>query len=236
MSAQTQTTLPAPSAQQVQPAPAPDPFPIGIVESGPVVTVPVREPGRRRNLGRWLLLAALLIAVVAAYFWAHLSSRPLPAGIISANGRLEATEIDIATKLAGRIEAVLIQEGDFVERGQVVARMDTSVLRAQLREAQADANRAKMALGTANAGVDQRRNELYLAQSVLRRSQLLVQGHFISTEKLDTDQAQLNVARAAVTAAVSQVAVAKAAVEAAQATIERIQADIDDSVLRAPTA
>jgi HlyD family secretion protein len=63
-----------------------------------------------------------------------------------------------------------------------------------------------------------------------------VQGHFISAEKLDTDQAQVNVASAALMASVSQVAVAKAAVEAAQATIERIQADIDDSVLRAPTA
>src|SRR5262249_55027554 len=148
---------------------------------------------------------------------------------------LEATEIDIATKLAGRIDAVLIQEGDFVERGQVVARMDTSVLKAQLREAEADANRARMALATAGAVVDQRRNELSLAQSVLRRSKQLVEGHFISVEKVDTDQAQVNVAAAALTAAVSQVSVAKAAVLAAVASGDRIQADIDDSVLRAPT-
>ena len=75
-----------------------------------------------------------------------------------------------------------------------------------------------------------------MAQSILRRSQQLVQGHFISTEKLDTDQAQVNVASATLTAAVSQVAVAKAAIEAAGATIDRIKADVEDSVLRAPTA
>jgi HlyD family secretion protein len=108
------------------------------------------------------------------------------------------------------------------------------VLRAQLREARAEANRARRALATANAVVQQRRNELSLAQNTLHRSQQLVQGHFISTEKLDTDEAQANVAVATLTAAISQVDVAKAAVEAAVATIDRVQADMDDSVLRAP--
>jgi HlyD family secretion protein len=213
-----------------------------LVEPVPVVTAgrrfPAQLPKRShwRNLTRWLLLAVLVGAGVGTYVWLNPTKAPLPAGIIASNGRLEATELDIAAKLAGRIEAVLVQEGDFVERGQVVARMDTSVLRAQLREARAEATRARMAVATANAIVDQRRNELSLAQSVLHRSQQLVAGHFISTEKLDTDQAQVNVANATLTAAISQVAVAKAAVEAAGATIDRIQADIEDSVLRAPVA
>lgn len=188
------------------------------------------------RLIRWTLAVVLVIGGVAGYYWWKSSQHPLPAGIISSNGRLEATQIDISTKLAGRIEAVLLQEGDFVERGQVVARMDTSVLKAQLHEAQAGANRTRMALETAAALVEQRRNELALAQSILHRSEQLVQGHFISVEKLDTDQAQVNVARAALTAALSQVAEAKAAIGAATATVERIAADIEDSVLRAPTA
>jgi len=235
-----QTVLRTPPREGAQPAP--DSRPAGFVETGPAVNTgsPVRAPLVKRSpwrsLARWLLLAVLLGAGVGAYFWTHPTKAPLPAGIIASNGRLEAIEIDIAAKLAGRIEAVLVQEGDFVERGQIVARMDTSVLRAQLREARAEASRARMAVDTANALVDQRRNELSLAQSVLQRSQQLVAGHFISTEKLDTDQAQMNVAKATLTAAISQVAVAKAAVEAAGATIDRIQADIEDSVLRAPTA
>ena len=152
------------------------------------------------------------------------------------NGRLEAIHIDIATKLAGRIEAVLVREGDFVETGQVVARMDTSVLRAQLREAQAQLAKARTAVGTANAVVSQRSSELALADTVLKRSEQLVQGGFISPQKLDTDRSQLQVAIATVSAARSQAAEARTAVSAAEATIERIGADIDDSVLRAPTA
>ncbi len=244
-----QTTLPAtsPGAAEVASTQSENLLPaanqVGFVQPGAVIAY--TEPAivtihsqrtRWRRVLRWLLLLVLVIGGVAAYVSSRLSSKPLPAGIVSSNGRLEATEIDISTKLAGRIEAVLLQEGDFVERGQVVARMDTSVLRAQLREAQADANRARRALATASAVVDQRRNELSLSQSVLHRSQQLVQGHFISVEKLDTDQSQVNVAAAALTASISQVAEAKAAVEAAGATIDRIQADIEDSVLRAPTA
>ena len=191
---------------------------------------------RRYSVGKWVLLALVLLTGAGGYLWWHFSEKPLPTGIVVSNGRLEAIEIDISTKLAGRIDSVLAQEGDFVEAGQVVARMDTSVLRAQLREAIAQADRARMALGTANAVVEQRRSELELAQSVLHRSEQLVQGHFISTEKVDTDQAQVNVARAGLTAAFSQVAEAKAAVGATIATVDRINADIEDSVLRAPVA
>jgi HlyD family secretion protein len=230
-----QTTLPAPVEREA--AADQDQIPVAS-PSGPLsevdaATVPAAS---RWRIARWVLLIAVCAAAAGGYVFWHLSAKPLPAGIVASNGRLEAIEIDISTKLAGRIESVLMQEGDFVEAGQVVARMDTSVLRAQLREAQAEASRARMALGTATAVVDQRRNELALAQSILHRSEQLVQGHFISAEKLDTDQAQLNVSKAALTAAVSQVAEAKAAVAAADATIERINADIEDSVLRAPVA
>ncbi len=231
-----QTRLPAPVVRETEPAHDQPPLPS---PPGPLSEIELAggRPRRTwRSLARWLLVATACLAAGGAYLWWRLSEKPLPAGIVASNGRLEAIEIDISTKLAGRIEAVLLQEGDFVERGQIVARMDTSVLRAQLREAQAGAVRARRALETANALVEQRRNELTLAQRILDRSEQLVQGHFISAEKLDTDQAQVNVARAAWTAAISQVAEAKAAVAAADATVERINADIEDSVLRAPTA
>ena len=57
--------------------------------------------------------------------------------VASGNGRIEATETDVAAKLAGRIKAILVDEGDLVTAGQVVAQMDTEVLQAQLRQAEA---------------------------------------------------------------------------------------------------
>ncbi len=202
------------------------------------IAAPPRERTRRSRATRnWLMAALLTIgAATGVYVWWRLSPPPLPAGITVSNGRLEAIHIDIAAKLAGRIEAVLVWEGDFVEAGQLVGRMDTSVLRAQLREAQAELTKARTAVATANAVVAQRTSELALAQSVLKRSEQLVQGGFISAQKLDTDRSQLEVAKATLIASQSQAAEARSTVSAAQATVERIAADIDDSVLRAPTA
>ena len=206
-------------------------------EEPSIQALPLERTRRRRPARHWLIVGLLAIAaVVAGYLWRRSLPPPLPPGFAVSNGRLEAIHIDIATKLAGRIEAVLVREGDFVETGQVVARMDTSVLRAQLREAQAQLAKARTAVGTANAVVSQRSSELALADTVLKRSEQLVQGGFISPQKLDTDRSQLQVAIATVSAARSQAAEARTAVSAAEATIERIGADIDDSVLRAPTA
>lgn len=198
------------------------------------ITAQVRP---RRYGARWLMVAMLVIAVAAGlYAWKRLTPAPLPPGFAVSNGRLEARQVEIATKLAGRIEAVLAREGDFVEAGQIIARMDTSTLRAQLQEARANVARARTAVDTSAAVVEQRRSELELAGRTLKRSQELVKGGFISSEKLDADNAQMKVTSAVLTAAQSQVVESKSAVTAANATAARIQADIDDSILRAPSA
>ena len=87
---------------------------------------------------RWILVAVVVIAAAGAGIaWWRLRPLPLPPGLAVGNGRIEATQIDIATKLPGRIKEVLVHEGDFVEAGQVVAHMDTQTLEAELRQAQA---------------------------------------------------------------------------------------------------
>ncbi|WP_408903904.1 HlyD family secretion protein [Neoroseomonas marina] len=211
------------------------------------------------------IIALVAAAAAAAYVgWQTLRPAPLPPGIASGNGRLEAVEIDVAAKIAGRIAAVLVNEGDFVAAGQVVARMDTAALEAQLREAQARLQRALIGIETANAMVVQREAERGAAQAVVaqrdalldaarrrlsRTEELAARGN-APQQTLDDDRATFEGARAAQGAARAQVAAAEAAIssaralvvgadaeaEAARATIQRIQVDIDDSALRAPRA
>ncbi len=64
-------------------------------------------------------LAILAVGGGAAAWWV-LSKPALPPGFAGGNGRLEAKEVDISTKYAGRIREVLANEGDTVEGGQVV--------------------------------------------------------------------------------------------------------------------
>ncbi len=202
---------------------------------------------------------AILVAIAA---WWLLRPAGLPAGMVAGNGRIEATEIDIATKTAGRVVEILAREGDFVQANMVLARMDTQVLLAQQAEAQAQVRRAEHAYQTAQAIVIQRESEQAAAQAVVaqRRAELdaarkrLKRTHTLAGEgaaaqqELDDDRARVLSAQAAVRAAQAQVAATNAGIEAAksqvvesqsviaatQATVMRLQADIDDSELKAP--
>lgn len=212
---------------------------------------------------KWLLAILVIVVGAVAYLgWREFQPKQLPEGFASSNGRIEATEIDVATKTAGRIADVLVNEGDFVTAGQVLAEMDTAVLNAQLREAEAELRRAKTAVETARSTVKQRESEkaaaeavvaqreaeLGLASTKFARNEGLVEKKAISMEEFDTSKASLFSAKAAVSRAQADVAAGEAAIStaqseviaseasvvAAQATIERIQADIDDSVLKSP--
>jgi HlyD family secretion protein len=186
---------------------------------------------------RWLLLVALALAAGAGgYAWWRLKPAPLPPGIAMSNGRIEATQIDVAAKLAGRVKEVLVKEGDFVAAGQVVARMDTLALEAELHQAEALLAQARNAVDTARAVVEQRASELGLAQSTLKRSEELVGRGYISPQKLDADRAQMLAAKAGLVAAQSKVIEAESGVKASLAAAHRIKTELEDAVLTAPRA
>ncbi len=92
------------------------------------------------------LAAIVLTAGAGSIYWWQYVRNQLPAGIVWGNGRLEADEIDIDTKFAGRVSELLAQEGDMVQAGQVVARMDVKDLEATLKRGEAQAQQAAMAL------------------------------------------------------------------------------------------
>ena len=91
----------------------------------PALPSTIQRPSRRRWLRVALALAVLAVGAGGAYYWWQRLHPPLPPGIAFGNGRLEADEINIDTKYAGRIAEMLADEGDLVAAGQVVARMDT---------------------------------------------------------------------------------------------------------------
>ena len=121
-----------------------------------------------------LLLPVPLIAVggVGYYFWLQSQPEPLPEGIASSNGRIEAVEIDLAAKIAGRLDEVMVNEGDFVTAGQAVARMSTAVLEAQLAQAAAELKRAKTSIEASQSNVRQRESNKEAAEAVVRQREV----------------------------------------------------------------
>ncbi len=185
---------------------------------------------------KWFVLLAVVIIVLAAGYalwWIYFRTPPL-LGFALGNGRIEATEVDIATKFHGRVEEILFDEGDRVESGQIVARMDTASLEAQLAEAEASVVSAEKQRNNATAIVAQRESECDLARKNLSRAKKLYEKGIISSEKLDQQTATYDVSKSRCDAAKANVANAEAAIEAAKAQSERIKSDINDSVLKSP--
>lgn len=192
--------------------------------------------GRFTSMSRKLILGVVIVAAVGGgvIAWLILSKPALPAGFAGGNGRLEAKQIDIATKYPGRIKAVLADEGDTVDAGQVVATMDTEPLEAQLREAEARIVEAQDNRRTALAEVTVKRSELAYADKQYKRSKELVVRGAVSEQEKDIDLSHLEVARSALLGVQAQAVRTQSAIDAATAVAQRLKAEIKDSVLRAP--
>ncbi len=185
-----------------------------------------------------IILAAAAVVVgggAAGYVaWKQYQASQLPAGIVSINGRVEATQVDISTKIPGRVIEIVPHEGDLVSPGEVVARIDTSETGAQLHEAQASAELARQTLVTRQASVASDDAQLEFANEELRRTATLVNKGWSTHELLDQRNAQVKSADAALKAAQSQVDEARATVKTSDARVEELQAVVDDSTIKSP--
>jgi HlyD family secretion protein len=184
---------------------------------------------------KWTMIVALVaLALIVVVAMQNLQQPGLPQGIASGNGRLEATEVDIPTKFAGRLAEVLAKEGDNVKAGQVLARMEVRELEAEMRQAQAQVKQAEKNRSAAEAFITQRKSEVALAEKNLARSRELYENKNISIEQLQSVETVVQTARAALAAAQAELAHAEALIEAAVARVETVRTRVDDSVLTTP--
>jgi len=187
---------------------------------------------------RWLRVALVIAVVVGGagagfYWWKHSQSQ-LPPGIAWGNGRIEADEIDIDTKFAGRIAEMLADEGDMVKAGQIVARMDTQDLAVSLKKAEAQVQLAQRAIDEATANVAQQTSQVLLAKQQMDRATSLAQEGYQTKEVLDQRQQQLDGANAALRAAQARVIQSQHALEASTHDVELYRVNIADNTLVAP--
>ena len=103
---------------------------------------------KKKLIGAAVVVAIALLLVLA---WRALRPSGPGEGFVSGNGRIEATEINVSAKLAGRIEDILVREGDFVKAGEPPVRMQIDTLEAQRDEARARHQQAITSVGTAKA-------------------------------------------------------------------------------------
>src|SRR6516164_1721819 len=166
---------------------------------------PAQKPkSKKTRYLPWLALACLIAlgGAAAGYVaWKQYQASALPAGIVSVNGRVEATQVDISTKIPGRVIEIVPHEGDLVSPGEVVARIDTSETGAQLHQAQASAELARKTLATREASVASDEAQQEFANEEMRRTATLVDKGWSTHETYDQRRQQLKSADAAFKAA-----------------------------------
>ncbi|MEY6433293.1 efflux RND transporter periplasmic adaptor subunit [Thioalkalicoccus limnaeus] len=192
-----------------------------------------REP---RGRGRWLWFAVIWLLLLGGGLGGYqlVSGRALAvdtavvealeAGsttVLDATGYLIARrQATVSSKISGRLAEVLIEEGERVEAGQVMARLDDTDARAQLALVEARLAAARAELGQIQVQLDQARRDEARQQGLHARG-------LGSEEALDNSRTRVLVLAAQLAAAESQVRVAEAQLQVAQV-------DYDNTVVRAP--
>jgi HlyD family secretion protein len=190
----------------------------------------------RRIKNAQALALVLLLAVGAggAWFWWQGRQETPPDDLVSGNGRIEANQVDIAAKSAGRVRDMPVREGDLVSVGQVLARLDITELQAQRARMVADQTAEEASVQVAISTVAQRRAEFALKEANHRRTHELVDTGYVSRQTLDQAQSERDAAGAALDAAERNVTARQRSVQAARALVEQVDAQIGDTHLRSP--
>lgn len=148
-------------------------------------------------LKRSVVIFASLALLAAVAYLVYIQARPrsLPDGLIQANGRLEGDHVIVSPKVASRIAAIRVREGDAVSAGQVLATLDDAQVSAKVRQAGAAADAARSQLEAAKSAYQVLRREVPIsiagAEAALSRAR-----HNASKAQAATAQAQRDLERA----------------------------------------
>jgi HlyD family secretion protein len=182
-----------------------------------------------------VLLGVVAAASAAAWKWREYRLKnALPAGIVAGNGRIESTQVDIAAKYGGRIKEILAREGDMVEAGQVLVKMDTSELDAELAKDKATLAENEQAAGEVRTEIAKSDSQLKLAEVEYKRSYDLLSRRAIAREEFDRYKTRLDTAKATLDGSNAKLKTAEQSIGAAAAVVKRTEAQLEDAILKSP--
>ena len=141
---------------------------------------------------------------------------------------------EVRAKMQGYVTQVLVDEGQYVTKGQPLFRLETNSLNQSANAAQAGVGAARSNVAASDANVKAAQSAVSAAQVEVNKLKPLVEKNIISNVQLQTAQANLARAQAQVAQAVAGKQQASAGVAQAQANFQGVQANIDYSVIRAP--
>jgi RND family efflux transporter MFP subunit len=194
----------------------------------------------RRSPTLWWILAAPIViggAGLTVRYFSHSTAVPIKtfvaislrnesasfgaASLLDASGYVVARRrATVASKITGKVIEVSLQEGQRVESGQIIARLDDSNARAALAQGEAQVRQAEAVVTSAQTAYDD-------ALPIFERNKQQKAAAVISAQSFDQARAQIDAAK-------SELLVAQSALDAARAGRSMAQRNLDDTIIRAP--
>lgn len=190
----------------------------------------------------WLLTPIFLVVLAAVSYvvFIYFSPETLPEGFLYGNGHIEGTEVHVSAEVPGRVVESFLVEGEKIEKGSVLVRLDDLELQAQLKQAAAQIT----AIERERVGIEEElqtwRHHFSTAERDLKRTQRLKEEGSVSERTLDEAENAYEDARGRLRSLEEGVAQAAARLEVARQNLEvlnvrvaktRVKAPIDGSVI-----
>lgn len=173
------------------------------------------QPERKFKPGLLRIPLVLLIVGGVGFFSWNYFNRPQKVGL-ELSGRIEGYPTDIGAKVGGRISFVTVREGDRVNQGDIIVRLDDAEMQAQLRGAAAKITAAEQQKQQALAQIEVVNSQIQEAQLNMQQAMGDAKGRIF--------QAQSNLA-----AAQAQVSQAEAIINQAKAEVIRAQTQVNQT-------
>jgi HlyD family secretion protein len=207
---------------------------------------------------RLIIVVLIAAAIGGVIYYFVTQDKEMGDPVIKVSGNIETTEVDVGFKVAGRIVSLSVQEGDWVEKGKTIAKLDDEDLhqrlelaRATLRSAQAQlkkllAGARPEELRQAEAVLNQAQSDLANKQAQYERMKALFEKHVIPKESMDNAETGYKIAKASLQNATEgyqlvkegprkeDIENARAQVEQATASLKLAETQFTYTVLQAP--
>jgi RND family efflux transporter MFP subunit len=200
------------------------------------------DPPASGGYGKWWAtgIAVIVIAASAIWYLTRPSGVPITTAVaqaaasgsaaalagpslLDASGYIVARRrATVSSKVTGKVVKVMLEEGQRVESGQIIALLDDSNWRAALAQSKAQVQQAEANVASAQTAFED-------AKPIFERSEKQKAAAVISAQSFDESHAQYNVAR-------NNLLVAQSGLDAARAGVEVAQRSLEDTVIRAPFA
>ena len=212
------------------------------------------------NKSKSLRIMVVLVVLGAAAFWGYrqFDQKQAPGNVLHLFGNVDIRQIQLSFHATGRIQRILVEEGQKVEAGELLAELDPVRYEAAAEQAKAQVAAQREVLSRLLAGsrpeeIQEARARVKAAEAALRdaepthrRTKILAQSQYVSQQQLDNTEASLNTARAnldgaqqTLTLAIKgprqeDIEVARAQLKAYEAALRKAEEELSDTRLYAP--